>query len=80
MRSHPLDALFVHVDAPEQGFEDLAECEGKEANGAELQTVSHFLQDGGRLQLDVIGPPARVFGNLDHSKYKKGSDETITTF
>lgn len=34
--SDPLDALFVDTDAPEQGFKDLAECKGKEANGAEL--------------------------------------------
>lgn len=43
---HPLDALFVDTNAPEQGFKDLAEHEGKEANGTELQTVSHLLQDG----------------------------------
>lgn len=36
MCPHPLDALLVDANAPEQGFKDLAEREGKEANGAEL--------------------------------------------
>lgn len=66
--SHPLDPLFVDTDAPEQRFKDFAECEGKESNGAELQTLSHLLEDGRRLLLDVIGRPARLFGNLDDSK------------
>lgn len=44
--SHPLDSLLIDTDAPEQGFEDFAEREGEEANGAELQGVSHLLQDG----------------------------------
>lgn len=64
MRPHPLDALLVDADAPEQGLKDLAEHEGKEANGAELQTVSHLLQDGGRLLLDIVSGPARLLRNL----------------
>lgn len=66
--SHPLDALLVDTDAPEQSFKDFAEREGKEANGAELLTVSHLLQDGRRLLLEVISRLARLFGNLDNSK------------
>lgn len=62
--AHPLDAVFVDTDAPEQGFKGFAECEGKEANRAELQTLSHLLQDGRRLLLDVISRLARLFGNL----------------
>lgn len=61
---HPLDALLVDANAPEQGFKDLAERKGKEANGAELQTVSHLLQDGDRLLLDIVSSPARLLGNL----------------
>lgn len=68
MCSHPLDALLVDADAPEQGFKDLAEREGEEANGAELQRVSHLLQDGRRILADVIGCPARLFGNLHNTK------------
>lgn len=62
--THPLDALFIDTDAPEQGFKDFAECEGEESNGAELQAVSHLLQDGGRLLLDVINSSARLSANL----------------
>lgn len=66
--SHSLDAFFIDTDAPEQGFENLAERESKEANSAELQTVSHLLQDGRRLLLNVVSRPARLSGNLDNSK------------
>ena len=58
--AHPLESLLVHTDAPEQGFEDFAEREGEEANGAELQVVSHLLQDGRRLLLDVNNRSARL--------------------
>lgn len=64
MCPHPLDALLIDANAPEQGFKDLAEREGKEANGAELQRVSHLLQDGGRLLLDIVSSPARLLQNL----------------
>ncbi len=67
VRPHPLDSLFIDTDAPEQGFKHLAEREGKEANGAQLQTVSHLLQDGRRLLLDVISSSAHLFGNLHNS-------------
>ena len=66
--SHPLDSLLIDADAPEQSFEDLAEREGEEANGAELLRVTHLLQDGRRFLLDVISRSARLFGNLDNSK------------
>ncbi|KAA8582828.1 hypothetical protein FQN60_015374, partial [Etheostoma spectabile] len=55
--------------APEQGLEGLAEGEGEEANRAELQTLSHLLQDGRRLVLDIVSRLARLFGNLDNSKH-----------
>lgn len=64
LRPHPLDALLVDADAPEQGFEDLAEREGEEANRAELHSVGHLLQDGARLLLEFIRSPSRLLGNL----------------
>lgn len=64
--AHPLDALFVDADPPEQSFEDLAEHESKEADGAELQTVCHLLQDGRHLLLDFTRSSARLFGKLEN--------------
>lgn len=62
---HPLNAVFVHTDAPKESFKDLAEGEGKEPNGAELQTLGHLLQDGRRLLLDFFSGPASLSGNLE---------------
>lgn len=67
--THSLDALFIDTDAPEQGFKNFGQCEGKEANGAEVQTVSHLLQDGRCFLLNVISSPACLFGNLHSSKF-----------
>lgn len=64
--AHPLDSILIDVDAAEQGFEDFAECEGKEANGAELQAVGHLLQDGRGLSLDLIHRPAALSGDLNN--------------
>lgn len=69
LSTHSLDAFFVDTDAPEQGFKDFAEGEGEEAHCAELQAVSHLLQDGGRLPLHFICTHARFLGDLDDSKY-----------
>lgn len=66
--THSLDALFIDTDAPKQGFENFSQCEGKEANGAELQTVSHLLQDGRCFLPNVIVSPACVSGNLHSSE------------
>lgn len=65
--THSLDAFLVDTDAPKEGFERLAEREGKKANGAKLQAVSHLLQDGRRLLLDDIGGLARFFGKLGNT-------------
>lgn len=66
--THSLDAFFVDADAPEQRLEDFAEGESEEANRAELQTVSHLVQDGRRLRLDLTCSHARLFGNLKRSE------------
>lgn len=63
--THSLDAFFIHTDAPEQGLEHFAEREGEEADRAELQAVGHFLQDGRRFSLDLVGRHAGLFRNLD---------------
>lgn len=67
---HPLDPLLVDADAPEEGFEDLAESKGEEANRTELQCVGHLLQDGTRLLLHFISSLSRLLGNLhNHVSY-----------
>lgn len=66
--TYSLDALLVDADAPEQSFKDFTESESKEADRAELQAVSHLLQDGRCLRLDLICWRARFFGNLKQKK------------
>lgn len=61
---YPLDTLFIDTDALVQSFKDLAQSESKESNGAKLQTVSHFLQDGWRLLRDFIRSSSCLSGNL----------------
>ena len=63
--THSLDAFLIDADAPEQSFKDFAEHVGKKADCAELQAVSHLIQDGRRLRLDFICSHAHLFGNLD---------------
>lgn len=64
---HPLDPLLVDADAPEHGFEDLAERQGEEANRAELQSVGHLLQDGACLLLHFVSSLPRLLGHLHNS-------------
>lgn len=62
--THSLDAVLVDPHAAVQRFKGLAEREGEEADGAELQAVSHFLQHLRRLLLDDLARLAALRRNL----------------
>lgn len=40
--AYPQDPLLIDTDAAEQTLEGFAEGEGKEADGAELESVGHL--------------------------------------
>lgn len=69
--THSLDALLVDTHAAVKRFEGFAEHEGEEADGAELQVVSHFLQHLGRLLLYCLSRLSALHGHLQRTRQRQ---------